>query len=243
MSRRIVVAIDDTDMPGTRGTGRLARMLADEVVAAGLGTSLGVTRHQFWVGPGVPMTSHNSAAALMFESDRDAAEFEAFARDVLAREFIEGSDPGLAVLERRAPGVAVAFARRAQNGLVTRDEAERIASMASIRLLGLAGTRDGMIGALSAATLRFEGNDGRFVGLPGIRDLLGRMRVAEIYAAAPVDLVLDEETGTPLSDDAMVDTGDWVRPRLMEGRAVVVVRRTDEAGVWVNVDRRMGHED
>ena len=65
-----VVGIDDTDMPGIGGTGRLARRLAAEVEARGIGRSMGVTRHQFYEGPGVPKTARNSAAAIAFEPYR-----------------------------------------------------------------------------------------------------------------------------------------------------------------------------
>lgn len=242
MSRLVVIAIDDTDMPGTRGTGRLARMLTAELEAAGLGHSVGVTRHQFWDGPGVPFTSHNSANAIGLDSDASLDDLEAFAREVMAREFIEGSDPGLALLTGPAPDAVVAFARRAQRELVRRAEAEALIDAAGLRVRGLAGTRDGMIGSLSAAALRWEGNDGRYIGLPGIRDLVGRVRVDAVLAGAPITAVVDERDGTSVDGAAMLDTGDWVRPRLMGGRPVVVARPGDEAGVWINADRRT-HQD
>ena len=45
------------------------------------------------------------------------------------------------------------------------------------------------------------------------------------------DLVVDAETGRPVPESASFDTGDWVRPRLAGGRAVLVARR--EHGRWV----------
>ncbi len=241
-SRLVVIAIDDTDMPDTRGTGRLARMLTQELEEAGLGRSVGVTRHQFWDGPGVPFTSHNSANAIGLDSAASLDDLEAFARRVMEREFIEGSDPGLALLTGPAPAEVIAFARRAQRELVRRQEAEALIDACGLRVRGLAGTRDGMIGALCASALRWEGNDGRYIGLPGIRDLVGRVRVASVFATAPVAAVIDEGTGSNLDAAVMLDTGDWVRPRLMDGRPVVVARPSDEAGVWINADRRT-HED
>ena len=53
-SRELGVGIDDTDMPDIGGTGGLARRLVDEL--ADVAESLGVTRHQFYEGPGVPKT-------------------------------------------------------------------------------------------------------------------------------------------------------------------------------------------
>ena len=242
MATTVIIAVDDTDMPGTRGTGRLARELGAALEAAGKGRLAGVTRHQFHVGPGVPMTSHNSAAALALDTSSSLDDLEAFARAFMSREFIEGSDPGLALLDGPAPQPVIAFARRAQRELVTRIEAERLADRYALRVRGLGGTRDGVIGAMSAAALRWDGNDGRFVGLPAIRDLLGRVTVGEAMARAPIAAIVEETTARPLDPAAILDTGDWVRPRLVGGRAVVVARPTTTPGVWINVDHRT-HED
>jgi len=61
---RIVIGIDDTDMPGTPGTGRMARMLTERLEALGIAPVRGTARYQLYEGPGAPKTSHNSAAAL-----------------------------------------------------------------------------------------------------------------------------------------------------------------------------------
>jgi hypothetical protein len=53
-----------------------------------------------------------------------------------------------------------------------------------------------------------------------------------------VDAVVDADTGSPVPASAYVDTGDWVRPRLTGGRAVLVARR--EHGRWVNADAHPG---
>jgi hypothetical protein len=240
--RIVVIGIDDTDMPGTRGTGRLARQVADACEAAGLGRCTGVTRHQFHVGPGVPYTSHNSSAAIGLESSADLSEVEALVAQQMAHDFVPGSDPGLAVLEAGPSPAIVAFARRAQAEVVTRQEAESLARSAGVSVRGLGGTNDGIIGALSGAALRWDGNDGRFVGLPGIRDLKGRLSVAEMLELAPISAVVTENTFSPLPPSAIVDTLDWVRPRLMGGLPVVVGRPGTERGVWINADRRASEE-
>ena len=238
MTDKVVLGIDDTDMPGTRGTGRLARMLAEGITAAGLGTTRGVTRHQLYEGPGVPMTSHNSAAAMVVEGAA-ARELRAFALAFLLSEYIAGSDPGLAVLEGAAADEAVAFARQAQEELVTIEAAGAVADAAGVALDALGTTGQGTIGALGAALLRSDGDDGRFVGLAGIRDLLGRVPVAEILDTVPGVAVIDVESGAPLDPEAWFDTGDWVRPRVVSGAPVVMARRSDERGIWANADRHL----
>ncbi|MCJ7726722.1 MAG: hypothetical protein MUP76_10090, partial [Acidimicrobiia bacterium] len=158
---RIVVGIDDTDMPGTPGTGRLARLLGGLLEESAAGRVCGVTRHQLFEGPGVPKTSHNSAAAILL-ADADPALAESLGVEFLLEHAADGSDPGIAVLVGRPSPEVLSLARRTQRELVQRSEAEEAAADAGIRLRGLGGTNDGVIGALAAAALRADGGDGRF---------------------------------------------------------------------------------
>jgi hypothetical protein len=229
-----VVGIDDTDMPGIGGTGRLARHLAEEL--AGVAESLGVTRHQFFDGPGVPKTSRNSSAAIGFATELTPLQLAESVSAIVARESIHGSDPGVAVLAGPAPEDVLEFARAAQVGLVTRGEAVRLAREAGIPLMGLAGTEDGVIGALGGAALRADGNDGRFVGLPGIRTVSGSIGVSDLLERTAIAAVIDAGTGSPLGGEGIIDVGDWLRPRLVQGVPVVVARLVE--GSWVNADAR-----
>ncbi len=231
-----VVGIDDTDMPGIGGTGRLARRVSAEIEALGLGSSNGVTRHQFFEGPGVPKTARNSAAAIAFDRVASASGLLETVGSIVVRDSIDGSDPGVALGRAPIAVSVVGFARRAQMGLVAQTEARRLGEASSIRLMGLGGTEDGVIGALGAMALRIDGGDGRFVDLPGIREITGRMTVAEVLARTAIAEVVDVEQKAPLAPASRLDLGDWVRPRLMSGRPVLVVRRGEEN--WVNADSR-----
>ena len=229
-----VVGIDDTDMPGIGGTGGLARRMAAEL--AGVAESRGVTRHQFFEGPGVPKTSRNSSAAIAFATGLTPLELLETVAGIVTREAVPGSDPGVAVLTGSAPDAVLAFARAAQRDLVTRSEALRLAADARIPLVGLGGTEDGVIGALGGAALRADGNDGRFVGLPGIRDVSGPITVDELIERTAISEVVDEVSGSRVKGEVIIDIGDWVRPRLLHGRPVVVVRHVE--GTWANADVR-----
>ncbi len=233
-SREFVVGIDDTDMPGIGGTGGLARRLVDELTD--VAHSLGVTRHQFYEGPGVPKTSRNSSAAIAFATQLTPAELLEAVAATVTRESIPGSDPGVAVLTGAPPEEVLAFARSAQRGLVTRSEAFRLATYAGIHPVGLGGTEDGVIGALGGAALRADGNDGRFVGLAGIRDVSGAISVADLVDRSSISDVVDEATGSSLEGGVIIDVGDWLRPRLLHGRPVVFARHVE--GTWVNADVR-----
>jgi hypothetical protein len=234
VSPDLIVAIDDTDMPGTRGTGRLARLIAEEL--SPVGRSLGVTRHQLFEGPGVPKTHRNSAAAIGIATSASPQAILEDAAAIVSREHAPGSDPGVAVLSGSPAPELVTFGRRTQEGLVDRDEALRVAAASGMLVRGLAGTGDGIIGSVAAAALRADGSDGRYVGLRGIRSLTGTMTAAEILSRSDITAVVDLATGESVPGDGRLDTGDWIRPRLVGGRPVLMARR--DRGAWVNADAR-----
>jgi hypothetical protein len=229
------VGVDDTDMPGIAGTGRLARQIAREISEEGLGISEGVTRHQLFEGAGVPKTSRNSAAGIAFRQVEDAGDLFAAVCGIVTRHAVEGSDPGVAMMVTPPSSKELGYAHRAQGGLVAQPEARRLAQASGMRLIGLGGTEGGVIGALCAAVLRADGNDGRFVGLPGIRDVSGRISVDELLERTGIERVAGEDD-EPLSGSSILDVGDWVRPRLVKGHPVLVARRDQEE--WVNADSR-----
>jgi hypothetical protein len=84
--------------------------------------------------------------------------------------------------------------------------------------------------------LRLDGNDGRFVDLPGIRDVAGTMSVAEILEQTGIFDVVDTTTKGSIAPTSTLDLGDWVRPRLVGGQPVLVAKFSREK--WVNADSR-----
>jgi hypothetical protein len=231
-----VLGIDDTDMPGIGGTGQLARRLAREIEQLELGRAAGVTRHQLFEGPGVPKTSRNSAAAIGLGRVTSPEKLLEAACDVVSREAVAGSDPGVAIGWFPLDQEVTDFAQRAQTGLVRQRDARHLAKIHSIELVGLGGSEDGVIGALAAIALRTGGNDGRFVGLAGIREVSGAMSVEEILDSTAISDVVDAGGGRSLAPGTLLDLGDWVRPRLLGGKPVLVARRSSEG--WVNADSR-----
>ncbi len=94
-----LVCIDDTDCLGSRGTGHLAAILADDIEERGWGKCFAITRHQLFVHPDIPYTSHNSA--MCFAVDLDELMLDSFidyGSVFLRRESAEGSDPGFCVV-------------------------------------------------------------------------------------------------------------------------------------------------
>ena len=133
----IYIGIDDTDTLESRGTGRLARS-----IAAALSSKFrifGVTRHQLFVHPDIPFTSHNSCAVIHAEAQLTVME-EIFCstKKMMLEDFIEGSDPGLAIAStsQMTPAL-VAFGLDAKTIIVTQERAREVAKNSQIKFEGL----------------------------------------------------------------------------------------------------------
>ena len=178
----IYIGIDDTDTLTSRGTGHLARLLAADLAADH--TLLGVTRHQLLVDPRVPYTAKNSSAAIHLGRNGhvDLDELARRVRETMAEHFNPGSDPGLCIAQGVPPAVA-AFGQRTQRDVVTQADARTLAADHGIRLAGLGGTEDGIIGALAAVGLAASGSDGRYVLVGRSRELSGLRPVADVLDA------------------------------------------------------------
>ena len=230
----ILIGLDDTDNATSRGTGHLARRLSAELAARGL-RPLGVTRHQFLLDERIPYTSHNSGACVAVEGDGTAAA--AFAFDFVAAGSADGSDPGVCVAEAGAVGPeAVAFGRDATRRIVEMEEAFDVARAVGLDLRELGGSGLGVIGALGSVALRAEGDEGRFIDLPGLRQLQPRVTLPTL-ARLGVRVERRTDDRPARSDDALETLG-WARPRLIGGQAVLPVQWSDEHDAWVPVDRK-----
>jgi hypothetical protein len=218
----IYLGIDDTDVIGSPGTNRLARVIVQRLGRAG--DDAIICRHQLFFDPRVPYTSGNGSASIQLPRAVDIPKSQLLdtVREVMRDWFVEGSDPGLAMAERGSSEMDV-FAERAKREVVTQDDARAVAARAGCHLEGLGGTNQGIIGALSAVALAHGGNDGRVVhahdwpwpdefgGVQTVAAIRGR-GVAEIRAV----------TGEPFTGEA-VDVGKRLRPNWRDRRIVLLV--------------------
>lgn len=222
----LYLGIDDTDTLESRGTGRLARAIAAELARSY--TVTGVTRHQLFVHPAVPYTSHNSSAVIHIRDTGNgiAADVFSAAKEMMLDDFIEGSDPGICVAAASSIHDGLShFGLAAKTSIVTQGEARRLAREAKIRLEGLGGTEDGVIGALAGIGLAASGNDGRFVQKGTIRDLRGSQTVAAILAAG-VDAVMTR--GGAAVGEGVVALKKFPKPARIGGRAILYVEADGE---------------
>jgi hypothetical protein len=230
-SFRILIGIDDTDDPESTGTGCLAQRLVGVLDEAGLGSAVGITRHQLLIDPRIPYTSHNSSACIAW-----AAEPEVDARTIagVAGPFLElgsaaGSDPGLAVgvdptwSDAWGRRELVDFGHMAKNDVLDRSVALTFADSCDITLSAHGDDGGGIIGALAALALHVSGEDGRFLWMPGLRELKGLVTYEELRARAPINEARDMSGREPKPGD-VINLGDWVRPVLRRSASVLLLQ-------------------
>ncbi len=240
----VLVCIDDTDSLVSRGTGELAAVLAREVETKGWGLCSSITRHQLFVHPDIPYTSHNSSMCFSATIEEGCLDrLTELASGFLARESAEGSDPGLciAVVGRlRQPDRLIEFGYRAKKAVVEMKDAYGLAEEQGVHLSSHGGTGQGIIGALAGVGLRLGGNDGRMRGsiqMPGAKSLVP---VRDILSHPGVDAVRTMEGVLP-DDSDMVRLVDKVKTVLLGGSlALLVVPDEDENGTsrWRNCTRQ-----
>ncbi|MBN1262073.1 MAG: hypothetical protein JXB35_15450 [Anaerolineae bacterium] len=225
-SRQVFIGIDDTDNHESRGTGFRARTLGQALQEAGLGALRHITRHQLLVDPRIPYTTHNSAACLTLDvADHTIAQLAAFCSTFLAQESAPGSDAGLCIGKAtQINGPVRAFGARAKADLVKHETAHLLARREGLWLEGITGDHGGVIGALAAVGLRASGNDGRFIWALGLRELQGIQTAGWLLKTTGIEHIRTVE-GSAIPGEARVNVEPWPRPILLEGQAVLLVRK------------------
>jgi hypothetical protein len=231
----ILVSIDDTDSLNSRGTGRLAREIADTLAADY--PVYGVTRHQLFVHHDIPYTSHNSCAVIHVQTSGATAEDNIFStvQQVMLDDFVEGSDPGVAVAPAHqvAPPL-IAFGKDAKCTILTQEKARILAKNLNIRLKGLGGTQDGVIGAMAGLGLAANLNDGRFLQRGKIRDMIGPCTVQQLLAAG-IDEVCTLDGRTLTTGMVIIEDQKSPKPCPVNGRTILFV--DDRDGLLAAVKR------
>ncbi len=184
----LLIGLDDTDSPGTPGTGFRAGELAKMISASGLGEPQGITRHRLLFDPRIPYTSLNASACICVREVRDETAITALCRDYLLGTVAPGSDAGLCLQRRGAvPDRVRHWGRMAKTHVLTLLGAQALAIEHDLMLDGISGHRGGMIGALAAVGLHCDGDDGQFLWLKGLREAANRtLAVSELTQALHV---------------------------------------------------------
>jgi hypothetical protein len=240
-SRIIYIGIDDTDILGGPGTGRVAKGLAQALVEQCLVKSLGVSRHQLLIDSRVKCTSHNSSKGLALITERPEADLYEPAINYMKSCFVQGSDPGLCICpEEKINQEIIEYALSSKEKLLYKEDAIKLAAKYHIFLRELGGDGGGVIGALASVGLRASGNDGRLVDLRGIKDIQGVITVGEVLQRTDIVRVQDIN-GNLLEENELIDSLDWLRPSLIDGEPVLRVRSgLNQAGkcTWLGTEKK-----
>jgi hypothetical protein len=219
----IYIAMDDTDNAESRGTGRLAREVAAELSKNH--RIAGVTRHQLFVHESIPYTSHNSCAVIHVEGEAGLDDVFDAAKKHMLGDFVEGSDPGLAVASSGQINFSVvAFGQDAKRSVVDQKRARAVAANAGIRLEGLGGTEGGVIGAVAGLGLAHIRNDGRFLLKGKNREISGVQPVSALLRSG-IDRIVTLEGR--IVEDGTVQLKKSPTPSVVLGKAVLFVEEAD----------------
>jgi tRNA(Ile2) C34 agmatinyltransferase TiaS len=223
------LGIDDTDTLDSLGTNKLALHLV-KVMADDVAISL-VVRHQLFVDPRIPYTSHNGCVSLL-AVPRSQWPVERLAdrlRPLIQEWSPPGSDPGFCIADQ-VPLEIIEFGQRCQRDVVTQVEAHALARRCGIYLECVGGTGDGAIGALAGVGLLATGNDGRVLhcgeGTGELFDVRGSLPVREVLRRG-VTRVEHQLTGEAI-DHGLVVLSKRLRPNLRNGELVLYVTRADD---------------
>jgi tRNA(Ile2) C34 agmatinyltransferase TiaS len=225
-----LIGLDDTDNHESRGTGHLARFMAESLTQNF--RVHGVVRHQLLEDERVPKTSHNSSATIIFDGDScPLPEIAEFARKIMLDDFQHGSDPGLCVVSH-VPDEIIRYGQRAQREFLHQQEPRALAAAHDIHLEGLGGTEGGVIGALASVGLTASGNDGRYVQVGSIRTLTGLQSIDAVLASGIASIrTLD---GQPVTDGLVM--ADKLRPARRDGQPTLFVEWQDDHWLPLKLD-------
>ncbi|MCL1051298.1 DNA-binding protein [Shewanella abyssi] len=243
-----LICIDDTDDIGTKGTGEIAQEIVSLLVLEHQKTEeyndpCLVTRHQLFVHPDIPYTSHNSAMCFRFETHVDFATIKQICVGHLLSESAEAADPGLAILDMTSVydiNALIAFGQSAKEAVKTKRQAYELAAELAIDLTEHGGTGQGVIGALAGLGLRLSGQDGRVKGQLEFEDYGDgsselELSVADILSMSSLQAVLSD-SGDVLSMDERV---------LLSGKVKAVYRQhmfallvTQRGNGWGNASKQ-----
>lgn len=224
---KILIGIDDTDNLESRGTGFRSRDMGRLLTENGIGKLLGVTRHQLLFDRRIPYTSHNSSACLEVESEK-INELRDFCAAYLLKESADGSDAGLCIAPlNNVSEQIILWGQRAKKEIITQEEARKIAKESNVFLEGYTGTKGGIIGSLAAVGLHKGGNDGRFLWIKGMREMIGNFKISDIKNETGIReiLTIDNEA---LPAETEIFLAEWWRPVLKNNKIVIFVEQKKE---------------
>lgn len=228
---KIYICVDDTDdLTKSTSTGKIADLIAREIVAMGGKMEQGITRHQLLLHDDIDYTSHNSSMCMVIEIEGvEVAQMKQAAEKVLKENMAESADPGLCFCrldQLKQPQTLIAYGKRAQNEVIQKQEAYDLAEQIGGTILEeYGGTGCGVIGALAGVGLRLSGCDGVFRGGKGGKFDGQTHTVDEWRALTGIEQFVDFENGGILSGDTKITLGDQLKTTLVDHKVTLVAAK------------------
>jgi len=220
-----LLGIDDTDSPTSQDTYALALSLGRQMESLSIARLVNLSCHQLWQYPSVSHTSENIASCLLLDAESDRLrEIDLLCRQTLLRESAPGSNAGyaLAAWNQFDPDVVV-WGKTCKLTSLNRLDGIALARRCEIAIAGILGNGNGVIGALAAVGLRFEGNDGWIQWMPGLDSLRGVFTAMELTQRVSIDGIETERHKRPAITDRII-INDRLKPILLDGRIILPVR-------------------
>jgi tRNA(Ile2) C34 agmatinyltransferase TiaS len=160
----IYIGIDDTDNLSTQGTCILARELGKSLHRSGLIDLDSVTGHQLLNDGNFRMTHRNHSASITGNSPAPVEEVIAFIEEFLYNECASGSNAGVCIAMKENIDESVGlFGKMACEKILDIALAQNLAKEKGIYLKGLSHKKNGIIGALAAVGLAWNGAEGHMI--------------------------------------------------------------------------------
>ncbi len=119
------------------------------------------------------------------------------------------------------------WGKNAKKIVLNKQLAHELAGMNHIFLEGLTGDKIGVIGALAAVGLRHDGNDGRVLWLPYLRETEGIFGAKELQNRLCVDRITAMDgSEIPAEDKIMAD--GWIRPVMRDKKITLIVEKSTD---------------
>jgi hypothetical protein len=230
---KLMICMDDTDNLESKGTGWLVEDACREMTALGWGAYSMISRHQLFVHPDIPYTSHNSSMVFTAETDVPSKTYVDFLSAYLAKNSAPGSDPGLCIAHEPANGTRAAlisFGLRAKKEVLTKDEAYALANTLGVHLSEHGGTGGGVIGALAGIGLRLQGSDGRFRGWYHLGQTGSIMTAGELRSYESIEDIRTPDNA-PIENTKRVRISDQLKTICMKGRSTLLVHPAGGDGI------------
>ena len=231
---KICICIDDTDdLTKETSTGKIADLIATRLEELGGRLEQGITRHQLLLHEDIAYTSHNSSMCMMMDmgsTNRSLEEIQAAAEEILKANAARSADPGLCICQLdqlKDPEKLIAYGKRAQEEVLSKEEAYRLAEeLGSVILQEYGGTGIGVIGALAGVGLRLSGCDGTFRGSKGSEYAGQSYSTAQWKTMMGIQQVVDFE-GRPLEDTQQVSVEKQLKLALLDFKKTLIAKKQD----------------